>query len=304
MDWLFRSMTEGALYEWEQAIGDGVFLFSIAFLVFELARYCVRKKLNWALAGDTITNFVTQAFFLGISIVLFYLLYLSTLSWFHQFAVFDIGLNWATVFICIVLADLVYYWEHRFSHRVAMVWATHAVHHSSPHFNISVAYRFGPLDALWTVFFHIPLVVLGFDPFLVLFAETMVLLYQTPLHTEVIGKLPKPIEAVMNTPSHHRVHHGTNSNYVNKNYAGVFIIWDRLFGTFAEEKEPAVFGIAEPINSVDPFVVFFHGFTRLWRDLRNTRQLNDKLLLLIKSPGWRPGRPDSESLVSSRGGAR
>ena len=216
------------------------------------------------------------------------MLYISTLFYFHRFALFDIGINWATVIVCVVLADFMYYWEHRFSHRVGIAWATHTVHHSSPHFNISVAYRFGPMDALWSMFFYIPLVVVGFNPFLVVFAETIVLLYQTVLHTEVIGKLPKPIEAVMNTPSHHRVHHGKNERYIDKNYAGVFIIWDRLFGTFAEEKERVVYGITEPVNSVNPFVVFFHGLTRLWRNIRNTRRFGNKLLLLIRPPGWRP----------------
>ena len=300
MDWLFRPMTEGVLIEWEQSLSDWFFLFSIAFLAVELVRYSLRKKLDWALAGDTVTNFVTTLFYLGLSLVFFYLFYLSTLSYFHQFALFDIGISWATVIVCVVLADLMYYWEHRFNHRVAIAWATHTVHHSSPHFNISVAYRFGPMDALWSVFFHVPLVLVGFNPFLVLFAESIVLLYRTALHTEVIGKLPRPIEAVMNTPSHHRVHHGSNDQYIDKNYAGIFIVWDRLFGTFAEEEEKVVYGITEPINSINPFVVFFHGLTRLWRDIRRTRRLVNKLLLLVRPPGWRPSTPDTEAAAKGR----
>lgn len=288
MDWLFTSLTEGWLFEWEQALSDWFYLFSIAFLSFELLRYFVQKRLSWTIAGDTAANFLTQGFFLGLSAVFFYLFNFSALAFFHQFAIFDIGLNLATVGICVVLADLMYYWEHRFSHRVAIAWATHSVHHSSPHFNISVAYRFGPMDALWPVFFHVPLVLLGFNPFLVVFAELTVLLYQTALHTEIIGKLPKPIEAVMNTPSHHRVHHGQNDAYIDKNYAGMFIVWDRMFGTFAEETEDVVFGITKPLNSVNPFVVFFHGLARLWRELRQVEGAKNKLELLIRPPGWRP----------------
>lgn len=288
MDWLFVSITEGMLYKWEQVLSEWIFAFSILLLAVELARYYFHRKLAWVVLGDTATNFVTQALFLAVSFLLIPL-YLSTLSIASEFALFDISNNWTALLVCIVLADLMYYWEHRFSHRVAMVWATHTVHHSSPYFNMSVAYRFGPMDALWSVLFNVPLVLLGFSPFLVLFAAAFVLVYQTILHTEMIGKLPRPIEFLFNTPSHHRVHHGTKGDYIDKNFAGMFIIWDRMFGTFAEEKAPVAFGIGEPINSVNPFLVFFHGFTRLWRDLGSTKGIANKLLLLVKPPGWQPG---------------
>ena len=301
MDWLFRPITEMAVYDWELYLGDLFFVLSLGFLAFELVRYGLRKTLNWTLAGDTVTNFITMALSLGIGYVLLGALYLSAYAYFHQFAIFDIGVNWVTVVICVVLADLAYYWEHRFTHRVGIAWATHTVHHSSPFFNISVAYRFGPLDGLWPIFFHVPLVLVGFNPFVVFFAEALVLLYQTALHTEVIGRLPKPIEAVMNTPSHHRVHHGTNDEYVDKNYGGIFIIWDRMFGTFAEEKEKVVYGITEPIESVNPFVVFFHGLTRLYRQLRDTEGLGNKLALFVKPPGWRPETAGNRTIVRSRG---
>ena len=284
MNWIFESLTEAKLLEMEQFLSDWFFVFSIAFLGFELVRYAFRRRLNWALAGDTATNFVTQVFFIAISLVLFFTFYVSALSFFHQFAILEIPTNWWTLAVCVVVADFAYYWEHRFSHRVAVAWATHTVHHSSPHFNISVAYRFGPMDAFWPVFFHVPIVLLGFDPFAVIFAEAVVLLYQTVLHTETIGKLPKPIEAVFNTPSHHRVHHGSNEAYIDKNYAGMFIIWDRLFGTFAEEKEKVVFGITEPLGTVNPFVVFFHGLTRLWRKVSDASGLTGKLAVLMKPP--------------------
>ncbi|MCG8368936.1 MAG: sterol desaturase family protein [Proteobacteria bacterium] len=281
-------MTELALVEWEQFFADWFFVFSLVFLAFELLRYAFRKKLTWALAGDALTNFVTQAMYLVLNIVVYGAFYVAAFSFFYRFAMFDIGINWATVAVCIVLADFAYYWEHRFLHRVGIAWATHSVHHSSPHFNISVAYRFGPMDDLWPVFFHLPLVLLGFNPFVVFFSEVFVLLYQTALHTEVVGKLPKPVEAVMNTPSHHRVHHGSNDEYIDKNYGGIFIVWDRMFGTFAEEDEKVIYGIAEPLESVNPFVVFLHGLTRLWRRIQDTRGAANKLALLIKPPGWRP----------------
>ena len=284
MNWIFDSLTEARLVAMEQFLSDWFFVFSIAFLIFELIRYAFRKRLDWALAGDPVTNFVTQVFFVAVSLLLFFTFYVSALSFFHQFALIEIATNWWTLALCIVVADFAYYWEHRFSHRVALAWATHTVHHSSPHFNISVAYRFGPMDAFWPVFFHVPIVLIGFDPFAVIFAEAVVLLYQTVLHTEVIAKLPKPIEAIFNTPSHHRVHHGSNEAYIDKNYGGMFIFWDRLFGTFAEEKEKVVFGITEPLGTVNPFVVFFHGLTRLWRKVSEASGLTGKLAVLLKPP--------------------
>lgn len=284
MNWLFESISAGYLEDLEVFLGDWFFVFSIAFLAVELIIYAVRKRFNWALAGDTATNFVTQVFFFAVSLLLFYTFYVSGLSFFHRFALFDLDINWMAVIICIVFADIAYYWEHRFTHRVAIAWATHTVHHSSPHFNISVAYRFGPIDAFWPFFFHVPLVLVGFDPFVVIFAEAFVLLYQTVLHTEIVGKLPRPIEAVFNTPSHHRVHHGSNEQYIDRNYAGIFIIWDRMFGTFAEEEEQVVYGITTPLNSVNPFVVFFHGLTGLWEKVHNTSGLTNKIGVLIRPP--------------------
>ncbi|MEM9317366.1 MAG: sterol desaturase family protein [Pseudomonadota bacterium] len=303
MNWLFDSITEGTLYNWELALGDSFFLISIAILAVELIRYAVRKRLNWRLAGDTVTNFVTQAFFVSLGLVLFYAFYLATFSVAAGFALFEIPVNGMTLVAAVLLADFMYYWEHRFSHRVAAAWATHTVHHSSPHFNMSVAYRFGPMDAFWSVFFYVPLVLIGFNPYLVLFAEAIVLLYQTFLHTEIVGKLPPPIEWLMNTPSHHRVHHGTNKPYVDKNYGGVFIVWDRLFGTFAEETETVEFGVSPQVESVNPFVVFFHGIARLWRAVRAEPRFADKLRVLVKPPGWKPERqaPVIASPHSGRG---
>ena len=303
MDWLFAPMTELVITQWEEFFGNWFFLISLGFLALELVRYLVQKRLNWTLVGDTMANFATLALFLGLSYVLLGTLYLSAYSYFHQFALFPIDLNWATVFLCVVLADLAYYWEHRFTHRVGIAWATHTVHHSSPFFNISVAYRFGPLDGLWPIFFHLPLVLIGFNPFVVFFAEMFVQLYQTALHTEAIGKLPKPIEAIMNTPSHHRVHHGSNDQYIDKNYGGIFIIWDRLFGTFAEEKQRVVYGITKPVDSVNPFVVFFHGLIRLGKQMAKASGLGAKFALLIKPPDWEPQTRSTLDATQSAAGA-
>ena len=126
--------------------------------------------------------------------------------------------------------------------------------------------------------------IAGFNPILVLFSEAVVQLYQTALHTETIGKLPRPVEAVLNTPSHH----GSNPQYIDKNYGGIFIVWDRLFGTFEEEREQVVYGIVTPLDSVNPFVVFFHGLARLFRKVAAARGARAKLACLLRPPGWTP----------------
>ena len=292
MDWLFKPLTQTEIYGWEVFVDDWFFVFAIGYLVLELIRYVAIKKMSWPLLGDTITNFVTLTLFIVINYIFLAGLYLTAYAWASQFALYDIAVNWATVLICIVLADVAYYWEHRFTHRVNIAWATHTVHHSSPFFNISVAYRFGPMDGVWPIFFHLPLVLLGFNPFVVFFAEKFVQIYQTILHTEWIKKLPSPIEAVMNTPSHHRVHHGSNDKYLDANYGGIFIIWDRLFGTFVKEDEPVVYGLVKPINSVNPLVAFFHGFWRLGKNVASAKTFGNKMMYLLGTPDWKPRNSD------------
>lgn len=285
MEYLTQQMTEMEVYGWEEWIGNWFFLLSLIYLAFELIRYVFIKQFNFNLLGDTVTNFLTLFMFIGVTILIAGI-YISGFFYIHQFAIFDIGVNWATILICIVLADLAYYWEHRFMHRMNFAWATHTVHHSSPYFNISVAYRFGPMDGIWPFFFHAPLVLLGFNPFVVFFSEALVQFYQTALHTEAIKKFPEPVEAVMNTPSHHRVHHGSNEEYLDTNYAGIFIIWDKMFGTFAEEKNKVVYGLVKPINSINPFVAFFHGFYRIGKKMSNAKGLGNKIAYFFLPPEW------------------
>ena len=308
MDWLFNVLGEAELYSWEEWIGNWFFFLSFVFLAVELTRYAIEKKVSFSLIGDTLTNYVTLAMFIGLNFVLLAGIYVTAYASAAQYAVFDIPLNWATVGICIVLADLAYYWEHRTMHRVNVLWATHSVHHSSPHFNISVAYRFGPMDGVWPIFFHIPLVLLGFNPFVVFFAEMFVQLFQTALHTELIRKLPRPVEWIFNTPSHHRVHHASNKKYLDANYAGIFIIWDKLFGTFVEEQEKVRYGLVKPIPTIDsfgallaaPFAAFFHGFWRVGKNVLSTDSLADAWMYLFGPPEWRPAKEPTAASSQER----
>ena len=238
MELLTSTISEYAVYDWNNLLDYWIFIASLAFLAAELLRLLIKKSLTWNIIGDGITNFLTTGAFYALYYVALGSTYVAIYYYFFDnFRINTIPTTLWSIAICVALADFVYYWEHRFTHKVAIGWPTHTVHHSSPYCNISVAYRFGPLDGVFPVFFSIPLAIAGFNPFLIFFAEAFVQLYQTPLHTQAIGKFPKSIEAVFNTPSHHRVHHGRNPQYRDKNYAGIFIVWDRLFGTFEEEQE-------------------------------------------------------------------
>ena len=275
---------------WFYVLNDLSFLYLILpFFGLELLRYAFRKELSKDLLLDSLANVITFAAFLLIEVVLGLLAITKLYFWVYEnFSLPQLELNWTTVIACVLLADFAYYWEHRMMHRIGIGWATHTVHHSSEHFNMSVAYRFGPLDAILPLVFSLPIVMLGFDPLLVILAEVFVQVFQTLLHTEIIGKLTKPVEFIFNTPSHHRVHHGANRQYWDKNYAGILIIWDRLLGTFEPEREKVIYGISEPIHSVNPVKVFLHGLGRLHRKIKQTPGWKNKLLVLVKPPDWRP----------------
>ncbi|MEO0398271.1 MAG: sterol desaturase family protein [Pseudomonadota bacterium] len=299
MDWLTTPFVADGLYSLEATIGEWFVVFAAAFFIFELVRYGARKELRWSLVADAGVNVVTIVLFIAVNAIFLGFLYVIAYGVAMELSLFSITTSWASILICIVLADLAYYWEHRFTHRVNAAWATHSVHHSSPFYNISVAYRFGVMDGVWPILFHVPLVFLGFHPAVVFFSEMLVLTYQTFLHTEAIKKLPAPIEFLFNTPSHHRVHHASNTEYLDTNYAGMFIIWDRLFGTFAKEKTTPIYGLVEPIEKLDtplrvlkgPFVASFHGFSRVAKKVSAAKGLNQKFLALFGPPEWTPRDP-------------
>ena len=237
MEFMSQIFSEATIIFTETWVDDNFVLIAVAIFLIELIRYAFKKKLSWNMLGDSATNFVTL-FFLLVTIFFVGLAYVAAFVFaYENLSLTHLPITGWTILGCLILADLAYYWEHRFLHSNGLAWGTHSVHHSSPYFNISVAYRFGPLDWFFPFFFHLPLILLGFNPFVVLMCETFVQLFQTLLHTETVKKFPRPIEAIFNTPSHHRVHHATNKQYLDKNYAGILIIWDRMFGTFAREDE-------------------------------------------------------------------
>ncbi|NUP46579.1 MAG: sterol desaturase family protein [Catenulispora sp.] len=192
--------------------------------------------------------------------------------------------SWIALFVAY---DFCYYWEHRANHRVRILWASHVVHHSSRHYNLSTALR-----QTWTgvgsTVFILPLAAAGFPPYMIFATGSMNLLYQFWIHTERIGTMWRPVELVMNTPSHHRVHHGSNQGYLDKNYGGVFIVFDRLFRSFEPEGEPVEYGLTKNISTYNPLRVAVHEYAAIARDVRAAGSWRDKVGYVLRGPGWTP----------------
>jgi sterol desaturase/sphingolipid hydroxylase (fatty acid hydroxylase superfamily) len=184
--------------------------------------------------------------------------------------------------------DLCYYAFHRASHRINFIWAGHVVHHQSEQYNLSVALRQSWFVGLVGWVFYVPLAVMGFPPLMYLTMTTLNTLYQFWIHTRTVEKMPRWIEWWLNTPSHHRVHHGVDPKYIDKNYAGMFIVWDRLFGTFQEEEEEPTYGIVKPLASFDSLWANVEYFAVMAKMARETKSWRDKLLVPFMPPEWRP----------------
>ncbi len=203
-------------------------------------------------------------------------LHLSATSW------------WAWV-LGLVVTDFCYYWAHRADHRVRLLWTAHSVHHSSQYFNLSTAIRLPwvhPAAGIVRGFAWVPAALLGFPAWMIFLLQTIGLLYQFPIHTQRIRTLPRPIEFLFNTPAHHRVHHGSNQPYIDKNYGGVFIIWDRLFGSFAAETEPIRYGLTKNIGTDNPLKVNYHELGALISDVRHADTWRGRLGYIFGPPGW------------------
>lgn len=195
--------------------------------------------------------------------------------------------EWWVMTVCFVLIDFAYYWFHRMSHEVGALWAAHSVHHQSEEYNLTVALRQGTFQSLFSWVFYLPLALLGFPPALFLTCAALNTLYQFWIHTRLIGKMG-PLEWVLNTPSHHRVHHARNPEYIDCNHAGALIIWDRLFGTFVEESHEPVYGVVKPLRSFNPVLANVAPWLELWRVARHARSVLDRVRPLWAAPGWRP----------------
>lgn len=181
--------------------------------------------------------------------------------------------------------DFAYYWYHRLSHTVRLLWGSHVVHHSSQYYNFSTALR-QPWVPMTAFAFWIPLALLGMPVWMILLQQAISLTYQFFIHTERVDRLPRPIEFVMNTPSHHRAHHGSNQIYLDKNYGGILIIWDRLFRTFELETERVRYGLTKNLETFNPLTVATHEYAAMVRDVRHADNWQDRFGYVFRGPGW------------------
>jgi sterol desaturase/sphingolipid hydroxylase (fatty acid hydroxylase superfamily) len=207
--------------------------------------------------------------------------------WVWEHRLFDIPNAWWAWLLLFFAEDLCYYAFHRAGHEVRLFWAGHVNHHSSTHYNLSTALRQSWTTPLFGPFFWLPLALLGFHPLMILTQQAISLVYQFWLHTEFIRDLG-PLEAVLNTPSHHRVHHGRNVAYLDRNYGGILILWDRLFGTFEPERAPVDYGLTKNLHSFQPLRVGFHEWIAMFRDVRRASGLREALGRIFRPPGWSP----------------
>jgi sterol desaturase/sphingolipid hydroxylase (fatty acid hydroxylase superfamily) len=202
----------------------------------------------------------------------------------HRFAIFDIGYRWWAWGLLFFAEDFTYYWFHRVSHECRLFWASHVIHHSSQRYNLGTALRQTWTGGFMSFVFWLWLPLIGFPPAMVLTMQAISLLYQFWIHTELIRRMG-PLELVLNTPSHHRVHHGSNKQYMDRNHAGVLIIWDRMFGSFEPEVETPVYGLSRNINTYNPFRIAFHEWIDIWNDLRRAASWRERLFCVFGPPG-------------------
>jgi len=268
-----------------------IFLGAIPFflLLIGIELYIGRRQSKFKLyrLNDTLTNLNigigNQVFNLFAEIAMlgaYFLLFTHLAPW-------QLPINLWTGLAAVLLFDFLFYWAHRWSHEINFWWGAHVVHHSSEEYNLSVALRQSWFHNLIAFFIFIPLPLLGFHPTTFFVAGALHTLYQFWIHTKTIGKLPRWFEAIFNTPSHHRVHHGVNPQYIDKNHGGVLIIWDRLFGSFAPEEEEVVYGITEPLKSWNPLWANFHYYVDMVKSWPQMRW-QDCLRSIVARPGWRP----------------
>ena len=228
---------------------------------------------------------------LGFIIISFFskALLLLMYQFIYTHRIFTMPVNvWYMWLLCFIAEDFTYYWFHRLSHQVRVLWASHSVHHSAETYSYATA----GLRQTWTgnisgtFIFWLWMPFIGMEPGMILLIKSLILIYQFSIHTEAIKKMPVWFEAVFNTPSHHRVHHANNLMYLDKNYGGMLIIWDRLFGTFQAEEIKPQYGLTKKIQSCNPLIIVFHEWINMYIDIKKSKCLNDYYNYFFNAPGW------------------
>lgn len=245
-----------------------------------------RDKLHLHDAKDSIASIMMGVVSLiigaGIKLLAF-----SGYIWMYQFAPIKLELSWWVALLLFLGDDLTFYWHHRLSHEIRLLWAAHVNHHSSVNYNLAVALRQSWTEIFYKYIWWIWMPLAGFHPLWIMVMMQISLIYQYWIHTKTIKKMGV-LEWIFNTPSHHRVHHASNVRYLDKNHAGILIIWDRMFGTFQEEREddPVDFGLTKNIHTYNLFKIAFHEFAAIWNDLIRPISVADKVKYLFMPPGW------------------
>ncbi|MEL6568258.1 MAG: sterol desaturase family protein [Pseudomonadota bacterium] len=293
-------MTPDGIQNLGASIDEVFLLIGAIMLVIEIVKGLFETSFSGRGLVDIIASISTQIPSVLIETFVLSLAYVGYVYVAETFVTWTLPINIWSIGLALLACDFVYYWEHRVAHEVRIFWTQHAVHHSSRFMNPSVAVRFGPFEGAVSALFYFPLVLLGFPPSLVFFGIFVVLAYQTWIHTELIGKLGV-LDEVLNTPANHRVHHGCDDKYIDKNYGGILILWDRLFGTFQREEERPVYGLKRDFHSVNPLVVWVSELPQFFSDLKNARSGKDVWMFIFGKPGWVPdrSRPDIERTNAS-----
>jgi len=270
-----------------------IIIYAIPFFVFAmlLEFFLTTKKNIKSYTSKDAFSSIAMGFgnvFIGLvsKLIVFAVLYYV----YENFRLFTIPVAWWSFILLFFLDDLSYYWFHRISHENRLFWASHVVHHSSKHYNLSTALRQTWTGGFYSFIFWIWLPLLGFHPGMIIFQMGISLLYQFWIHTELIKKMPNWFEAFFNTPSHHRVHHGSNPIYLDRNHAGILIIWDRMFGTFQPEleEEKAIYGLVDNINTYNPVIIAFNEWAAMLNDaISGNKSLVNRIKYFYKPPGWK-----------------
>ena len=256
--------------------------FFVALLLLELW-FTIREHKQSYATKDTFSSLSMGIGNLIIGILTTKALVLASFIFVYQFRIVTLGYAWWVWILAFFADDLSYYWFHRASHHIRWFWASHVVHHSSQHYNLSTALRQNWTGNFTGTFvFWIWMPVVGFDPVMIMIMQQVSLIYQFWIHTEAINKLPKPLEFILNTPSHHRVHHGSDLKYLDKNHGGILIIWDRIFGTFKAEEERPKYGLTKNISSHNPLIIAF----KEWGDMFGRAYKSRSVKYFFRPPGW------------------
>ena len=279
------------LESWTEQID--LFLLAILVILEMAIDFWCQNQRNYQ---DTVTNIVIAIGYQLTNTILGYGCALVGMTFFSQFSSLHIPVNGWTMLIAIAIADFLYYWEHRIEHHVRFFWSYHNVHHSSTDYNLTVATRLSWVEVCFLWIFYLPMALLGFEPLQILIAVQITALYQIWIHTQKIGSLGI-LEKIINTPASHRVHHASNPHYIDRNFGGILMIWDRLFGTYQPENQAPNYGLTENIKTNNPFKINAIEYQRMAKFVLESKNIKEIWYSIFGSPQWKPTRLRNSNYV-------